>query len=335
MIDDGHASADDKATMQDALLGLRGRITARTGVIGGALIAPFCAYHFSQGRIALGVVDLLAALVLGGNAWSLIARQQALLPYPALALALAAAVLGSVYYVGAPALHWAFPAAIFYYMVLPRRLAHAFSGTLVIVSAVVAALNFGAPNAMRFAITAGLTLLLLNVVLGVIGELQQRLLRQSVTDPLTGALNRRSLDALLLRLTSPQAPGRRAVLLSFDIDHFKAINDRLGHAAGDHVLRQVVALVNTRVRGSDRVYRVGGEEFVLVLSDITVDDAQRVAEDLRQRIESAPLLPDQRVTVSIGISPLTEGADPDSWLRSVDGAMYEAKRLGRNRVVAA
>jgi diguanylate cyclase (GGDEF)-like protein len=329
------AVAVNPADTQDALLGLRGRITARTGGIAAALIVPFCLFHLSAGRVGLALVDLLAALVLGGNAWWLVKRQRALLPYPVLASAVVAGVLASVHYVGAPALYWAFPSTLFFYMVLPRRVAHYFCGGLMVVCAGLAGVQFGTSNAMRFGATAGLMLLLLNVVLGVIGELQHRLVLQSVTDPLTGAYNRRDLHAVLQRLTAPAEAPRRAVLLSFDIDHFKSINDQLGHAAGDQVLREVVALVNTRVRDTDRLFRVGGEEFVLVLHGITLDAARRVAEELRLRIESAPLLPARTVTVSIGISPLTEGADPDGWLRSVDSAMYEAKRLGRNRVVAA
>jgi diguanylate cyclase (GGDEF)-like protein len=335
MEDRPFTAGTDQADTQDALLGLRGRITARTGGIAATLIVPFCLFHLSAGRISLALVDLVAALVLGGNAWWLVKHQRPLLPYPLLASAVVAGVLGSVHFVGAPALYWAFPSTLFFYMVLPRRLAHYFCGGLMLVCVGLAAAQSGTSNAMRFGATAGLMLLLLNVVLGVIGELQQRLLRQSVTDPLTGALNRRSLDDLLQRLTTDTAAPRQAVLLSFDIDHFKSINDQLGHAAGDQVLREVVALVNARVRGTDRLFRMGGEEFVLVLHGITLDAAHRVAEELRHRIASTPLLPDRPVTVSIGISPLTEGADADSWLRSADHAMYEAKRLGRNRVVAA
>ncbi|WP_158219850.1 GGDEF domain-containing protein [Ideonella sp. A 288] len=326
--------ADSPASTHDALLGLRGSITARVGLIAFALILPFSVYHVTSGRYSLAAVDLLAAVLFGGNAWSLMARGRPLVPYIVLATSILAAVVASVHFIGAPPLYWAFPASMYFYMVLPRRQAHLFCLLLVAGSALIGYFQFGGPTSLRFVGSAGLMLVLLNVVLGVIGELQQQLVTQSVTDPLTGAFNRRDLQAALQRLTSAKAP-RRAVLLLFDIDHFKAVNDRHGHAVGDQVLRDVVALAQSCVRGTDRLFRVGGEEFVLVLDGITVDAAMHVAEELRQRIEQAPLLDDQPVTVSLGVSPLVAGFDPDRWLHSADSAMYEAKREGRNCVRVA
>ncbi|MFD2451521.1 hypothetical protein [Ideonella paludis] len=98
----------------DVLLSIRGRITARTGLVAAGLILPFSAFHLSQGRYALALLDLLAALIFGGNAWALIVRDRPLMPYPALVAALALAVLGSVHFVGGVALHWAFPATMFF-----------------------------------------------------------------------------------------------------------------------------------------------------------------------------------------------------------------------------
>jgi diguanylate cyclase (GGDEF)-like protein len=319
---------------EDALLGLRGRITARTGVIASILIAPFCVFHLMQGRVVLAALDFFAALIFGGNAVMLITRQRPLLPYPLLVAVLSLAVLGSVHMVGGPALHWAFPALLFFYMVLPRRQAHLACAVLLCGALALAQGQIDTASSLRFVVTSGLTLLLLNVVLAVLGELQQRLILQSLTDPLTGALNRRSLGEALGTLTVGQQASQ-AVLVSFDVDHFKAINDQLGHGVGDQVLRQMVKVARTRLRASDRLYRMGGEEFVLVLKDISLDDAQRVAEDLRQRIADAALLPSRPVTVSVGVSPWRRGFDADRWLSAVDAAMYEAKRLGRNRVVMA
>jgi diguanylate cyclase (GGDEF)-like protein len=329
------ASSTQPRSPTDVLLSIRGRITARTGMIAAGLILPFCLFHFSQGRYALAAMDCLAALIFGCNAWALMVRDRPILPYPMLVAALSLAVLGSVHFIGGAALHWSFPATMFFYMVLPRRQAH-WACTLFLLTATgLAYLHLGLASCLRFAVTAGLTLLLLNVVLGLLGELQQRLIEQSLTDPLTGALNRRGLENTLQQLTDPANVDPQAVLLSFDVDHFKAINDNLGHAAGDDVLRQVVNVAKAGLRRKDLLYRIGGEEFVVVLTDINPDDALRLAEDLRKRIGNTVMLPQGSVTVSIGVSAWQPGLNPDRWLGAVDAAMYQAKQTGRNRVVMA
>jgi diguanylate cyclase (GGDEF)-like protein len=157
-----------------------------------------------------------------------------------------------------------------------------------------------------------------------------------ITDPLTGAYNRRHFDAQLAQLPPPAAGAAAVnVLLAVDLDHFKAVNDSLGHAVGDGVLQGAVAVLNARKRPSDRLFRTGGEEFMLLLPRITVADAARLADELRQLIEAAPLLAGQPVTVSIGVAAQRAGRDAKAWLLAADEALYEAKRSGRNRVVVA
>lgn len=329
------ASATQPRSPTNVLLSIRGRITARTGVIAACSILPFCLSHASEGRYALAAMDFLAALIFGGNAWALIVRDRPILPYPVLVAALSLAVLGSVHFLGGAALHWAFPATMFFYMVLPRKHADGACSLFLLAAAGLAYFHLGLATCLRFAVAAGLTLLLLNVVIGLLDELQQRLVDQSLTDPLTGALNRRGLDNALRQLTDQANPAQQAVLLSFDVDHFKAINDRLGHAEGDDVLRRVANMAKAHLRVGDQLYRVGGEEFVLVLSNISPGDAQGLAEDLRTRIATAAILPHGVVTVSVGVSAWQPGLTPDRWLRAVDAAMYQAKQAGRNCVVVA
>lgn len=165
------------------------------------------------------------------------------------------------------------------------------------------------------------------------GELQEALIRQALTDPLTGAFNRRRMEQILEHMVEQgkrRAPNN--VMLMIDIDHFKKINDRLGHEPGDQVLRQIVAVVNGRKRVVDMLFRIGGEEFIILLLDTNVTDAFAVADDLRLRVEQAPMLQDQKVTVSAGICQQRAGQSAEDWIRCADTAMYLAKRNGRNRV---
>jgi diguanylate cyclase (GGDEF)-like protein len=120
-----------------------------------------------------------------------------------------------------------------------------------------------------------------------------------------------------------------------DIDHFKRINDRYGHDAGDEVLKAVVALMARRRRKVDQLFRQGGEEFLLLLPDTEAHEAMVAAEALRKAIALAPILRDEPVTVSIGVGELRPGEDAKDWLKRIDEALYAAKEGGRNRVVSA
>lgn len=169
-------------------------------------------------------------------------------------------------------------------------------------------------------------------------DLEQRLADAATHDPLTGLLNRRAVHE---RVSREEARARRekspvAVAL-FDIDHFKRVNDRFGHAAGDEVLRVVGRLVAADVRPYDLAARWGGEEFLLVLPGADAAAALATAERLRRRIETAEVrLPDGPlpVTISGGVAAAVpdEGIVFDALVARADSALYRAKEEGRNRV---
>lgn len=156
---------------------------------------------------------------------------------------------------------------------------------------------------------------------------------QAVTDPLTGALNRRQMYvALAAAAERRQRSGERTSMLLIDVDRFKEVNDAFGHAEGDRVLKALVALVERRFRKLDFVFRAGGEEFVLLLSGTRFADAFAVAEELRGLVVHAELVPEWQLSISIGVAEFLLGASVDAWLDEADAALYRAKRAGRNRV---
>jgi len=167
-------------------------------------------------------------------------------------------------------------------------------------------------------------------------ERYEDLLARTGCDALTGALDRRSLEAHGRRAVEhAMAAGRPLALLLIDIDHFKSFNDRLGHAAGDKMLKRIVLDIMAAARMSDFTYRFGGEEFVVIADGVNAEDALTLGERIRRRIAGTPGSDaDARVTVSIGIATCArDAADYDALFEVADKRLYEAKAAGRNRVV--
>jgi diguanylate cyclase (GGDEF)-like protein len=165
-----------------------------------------------------------------------------------------------------------------------------------------------------------------------------RLSRLSQVDALTGALNRHGLDQAFPEQSTEGDIVRPLSVILVDIDHFKQVNDQHGHAAGDEVLRHVARLLSQVLRIGDAIVRYGGEEFVLVLPSVGLGRAMRIAERARTAVEAQPTSIGSRaiaVTISLGVAERAEDESRDSLVKRADAAMYEAKRLGRNRVVAA
>lgn len=170
--------------------------------------------------------------------------------------------------------------------------------------------------------------------------LEAQLRQLSITDPLTGVENRRSFMMQLERLHARYCRHGHAVsLLMLDLDCFKHINDRYGHAVGDDVLRHFSQLMVERLRRTDYFARLGGEEFAALLPDTDSRGAQAIADVLRQSVAALPVPTSMglvSVTVSVGVAQLgPEDHEPSQLLVRADAALYRAKALGRNRVVLA
>ena len=172
-------------------------------------------------------------------------------------------------------------------------------------------------------------------LLDKVHDQRRELYEQATTDKLTGCHNRHSLTDYSRKLISQARRHRYPIsLLVLDLDHFKQINDRHGHATGDRVLSEVGGLLNRSYRDSDLVARFGGEEFVILLSHCAPDDALRIAEKLRQAIQD--LRPaDIDISASIGVTTLEDDWDADfeAMFSAADKAVYRAKAQGRNQVV--
>lgn len=235
-----------------------------------------------------------------------------------------------------------------------RRFPTLFFGTLMLVQTLVVATRgvlalFGGgtsvdllrPGVFQNVYLATSSFMVLMLVVGFMTvatrRLQTILEQRSARDPLTQVLNRRGFADVYARERALMQRERRATtLLSIDLDHFKSINDRYGHATGDRVLVHVAGVIGKALRASDHVARFGGEEFVVLLPDTGMERAGNVAERIQEVLRAPRKDGLPAYTASIGIAcQLSAEEDLDGILQRADGALYRAKALGRNRVEVA
>ncbi|MFC4257518.1 diguanylate cyclase [Marinobacter lacisalsi] len=170
-------------------------------------------------------------------------------------------------------------------------------------------------------------------------QLESRLSEMATLDPLTGQFNRRETDRILQEeVTRAERYGRKLAILWVDLDHFKDVNDSRGHAVGDEVLRSISLRLADSIRTVDTLGRFGGEEFIVVLPEMSVDEAWDVAERLRVRVADEPIRVSDgdplTLTISIGVAVYPDHAESAEGLCNMaDKAMYQAKDQGRNRTM--
>ncbi len=181
-----------------------------------------------------------------------------------------------------------------------------------------------------------ISLAVMALVYWAVSRYQRPLERMATTDSLTGLSNRHALDVLLQQgaLESTRL-GISMCAVLLDIDHFKALNDRLGHLAGDQILGDVGLTLRTNLRNSDIACRWGGEEFLVILKNADLDEAVRIAENLRSEIGQRQHGSEGNtvaITISAGVAAYRSGESHESFLARTDAALYRAKHDGRNRV---
>lgn len=302
------------------------------------VVTPFSVWRWAQGQEDLALVGLSAVGGLLVLAW--LTFQPALFKkisrwlMPLVVAGQFAAISGMVLLAGHETKLWVYPVLVSAFLLLRTHEATAITLTASgLLTALVHQQGAGLRETAIFMATCLLTLVFTHIFASRLHRDNQMFRDRSLRDPLTGLGNRRQLDDMLNEL-SAQTSATHWSLVIFDIDHFKSINDRFGHHVGDACLQRVAHAMQSQLGPDDKLYRFGGEEFVL-LSPTPGPQALKLAQRVRQHIETTPLIRQTPVTLSAGVASRLKDQSVRHWLARADHALYEAKESGRNRVLMA
>jgi diguanylate cyclase (GGDEF)-like protein len=329
--------SDYDSAQVDRLVKKRGRDAYRYILLLLAVILAPMDVMFVYARETLSAVAglLLLALVLV-NVWLLSRQRHAFLSPTLLLLSSIALIFLSVLQGHQSTLFWLYPLLV----ALPVLLRYRWAIVMGLVAGMLVLplvfLQFDLETAVVLSFSMLFTWLVSAWLVFALTEQSRRLRGMAITDPLTGAYNRRYLEEQAQQaLHAWRRYSQPSAILLIDIDHFKRVNDRFGHNLGDAAIKRLVGVISERVRSVDTVCRFGGEEFVVLLSETTIETASNIAEQLRALVESERILPEGTMTISIGVCDVTVADTLDRWLNLADAALYRAKSNGRNRVEVA
>lgn len=240
------------------------------------------------------------------------------------------------HWLGGHQLFWAYSFPIFAFLMLSPRYALLLSCVVVVTVAPLFVAHYSVSEAVLSLVNLVLVVGLAHALVSIYFSLSHSLHQQSLTDFLTDARNRRELMEKGRHIVAQARKlNQDLALVLLDIDHFKLVNDQFGHLVGDEVLKEMVALIRTSVRGTDVVYRYGGEEFVVLLPGVDLRMAVKIAEKIRRQVESWQFTVAGHLTLSGGVAELQASESLEQLINRADEALYNAKAAGRNQVLSA
>ena len=291
---------------------------------------------FIQGHLILAAVSLIVIIFFAISAWQCKNGQyNFMLTFAGLVPAIIFYFIYAFHSAGLITIFWCFPAVLAFYFMLPERQAWIANTAFIVIIMPQAWMTLEFALAIRLLVSVTMVSIFSAIFVRVITEQQKTLERQALIDPLTGLLNRTLLhETLEHAIQQNRTLGADMTLIALDIDHFKVINDTLGHSAGDKILRGIGKYLHEHTLGSDKVFRIGGEEFLVVLLKKDLQQGLRMAEELRIAIASLTIPLENSITVSIGVATLQPDEGWDNWMKRCDDNLYRAKNAGRNQVMA-
>lgn len=313
------------------------RIVAGAGLLATVALLPFTIYHVIAGHWYLasiiGALNLLLALAsVGVLVCRNLPRRVHRIGY-ACALMANTVTLLSIQAQGGDTVYWMFPVIFANFYLLPTRAATLLSALFAVLGVLAVAPAVTETHLSRLIVTAALSIFFGIVFSYAISSQRRQLEYLASHDALTSAGNRLAMDRDLADAVERRRRyHERCSVIVFDIDGFKEINDAVGHLRADAIIAELARLFTDRIRAVDRLYRFGGEEFIMLLPHAGERAAWQLAEALRMDVEEHGFAGGTRITVSGGVAELARGEKAGDWLERADSAMFRAKRAGRNRV---
>jgi diguanylate cyclase (GGDEF)-like protein len=306
------------------------------GIVGAVGVFPFAIIRFLNGEYLIALLDTAIVIGLAGLSWYLYKTRNVRVASVSLALVAVVGLLLTNYLKGATQVFWIYPVLVGVFFMIERREALLISMLAIAGIAPIIINKFDSFALISILITTSVTCALAYAFATITRGQRDELMHLATKDPLTGVGNRRALQQ---KLDEAIAAGMRTdiacSMLMLDLDHFKQVNDQHGHAKGDEILIKITELVGMRIRVTDNIYRIGGEEFVIVAENLNLENAARLAEQLRTIVEAYELAAGSDVTISLGVAQHHAGETAEDWMSRADNALYMAKHAGRNRISRA
>lgn len=300
-------------------------------------VAPFVVIRYLNGQVLNAAVDLaIVAIALGSASYTWWRGQVTQLVSNLTAILYSAGAVAVAHLNEPIFVFWLFPALLANFFLLQPNIA-LMANILAITAILPVAARLETPTHM-FAMLSSLFICgSMAYSFALLTSRQQESLQNfAVQDALTQLGNRRAMNEEMRLSIDDFARNQIPVtLIVLDLDFFKMVNDKYGHSVGDGVLIDLAGLLGKRVRKTDRIFRFGGEEFVVLARTTALEDAVVIAEQLRAQIELELRDPEGTLTASFGLAQLAPDEKLEDWFNRADKAVYQAKQLGRNCVVAA
>ncbi|ABV88539.1 GGDEF domain-containing protein [Shewanella pealeana] len=296
---------------------------------------PLSIKNFVIGETLLGFSLLAFELSLVIEVFGILRLNRNILGYRPPLFLLAISMVLSIHAFGTLATYWVFPVVTSIVLLVPKKMAMLANGGIILTSAVAALPHQEPTVTLRFTLALLFCVSIAHYVIETVRKLQANLSYLSTRDSLTGALNRHQLDASLIAASEKAKMDQATCIAAIDIDYFKDVNDLHGHDMGDQVIKTVVKLINSHCRKTDLLFRLGGDEFLLLFDNTNAESALKITRNIGQKVaegivEAYPEV--DKVTLSTGIAESIANEEVEAWVKRADMALYKAKLAGRNQV---
>lgn len=310
------------------------RSTFGVALVSVLLLTPYGINNLIQERYILGILTLLIVFLCTISSWVCYKGRYHLgINLFGIAPAIMLTIMFATYELGVSGSYWAFLVVLGLYFILPEKWAVITNIMFVAIIIPISLTVIDRPVAIRFSSVLLGTSIFAFLAMHEITKQHSLVKEKAITDSLTGLYNRSILQYTLNHaIELNHRSSTVTTLLMLDVDNFKKINDVYGHDAGDVVLKSLGMLLKNYFRETDTLFRIGGEEFLVLSYNMDEGTALNLAEELRIKIENYSLIPQQKVTISIGVAEIQPDMDWREWMKICDEKLYCAKSNGRNQV---